>query len=242
MKSSKKTLLILFGELRTFEYVVPHLSNLDKVDIIISTWSESGLRWSNTPIGDDTIFQINETLITKILPNIKQCHITNPNEIQNINEKSNSWRMYWHWKTAINNIDSSSEYDNVIVHRCDLISNWETILDLEIEEDTLYVHHGNHPHFTDCHWLPITHQNAFWINDYYFFGKFDIVKRFINSFDKENYFIPHLPLWEVLFENNINFKNFILRGFLVMNNNIKYVYDATLKKETLSYGPLSGPA
>ena len=36
--NNKKTLLIFFGELRTFEYVIPHLKNLDKVDIMLSTW------------------------------------------------------------------------------------------------------------------------------------------------------------------------------------------------------------
>ena len=58
MESIKKTLLIFFGELRTFEYVIPQLKNLDQVDIVLSTWNES-TRF-------DTKFLVHEKLIKKI--------------------------------------------------------------------------------------------------------------------------------------------------------------------------------
>ena len=35
----KKDLLIFFGQYRTFDITMPYFKNLDKVDVIISTWS-----------------------------------------------------------------------------------------------------------------------------------------------------------------------------------------------------------
>jgi hypothetical protein len=215
---TKKTLLILFGELRTFEYVVPFFNKLNEVDVIISTWSNSNYR--------NIYFNINETLITKILPNIKQYHITDPVKL-NVNHKNHSWRMYWHWKTAINNIENPDEYENVILHRCDMISNWETILDVEIEKDTLYLSLGdNKVSYIDSH-------SGIWVGDYYFFGKFNVMKKFINSFNKENYPVPHFPIWDVLSENNINFKDFKLKNYIIKSYHIEWLNDL-IKKNKLS--------
>jgi hypothetical protein len=221
INKTKKTLLILFGELRTFEYVVPFLNKLNEVDVIISTWSNSHY--------DTGSFNVTEPLITKILPNIKQCHITDSAKI-NVNHKSHSWRMYWHWKTAINNIENSDEYENVILHRCDLISNWDTILDLEIKDDTLYLNLGeggvDEVSYIDSH-------SGIWVDDYYFFGKFNVMKKFINSFNKENYPVPHFPIWDVLSENNINFKDFKLETYLIKYYHINWLKDL-IKKNKLS--------
>ena len=167
----KKTLLIFFGELRTFEYVIPHLKKLDKVDIVLSTWNESS-RF-------DTKFLVDDLMVTQILPYIKQYHIVNPTEITNFHLKCNSWKMYWHWKNAINNIQNPEQYETVILHRTDFISNWETILDVDIENDTIYCHHGNltNPYFKKG--VNNSEIDGVWINDYYFFGKFDIMKIFV---------------------------------------------------------------
>lgn len=215
MKPKHKTLLIFFGELRTLEYVIPHLKKLDEVDIVISTWSESK-RF-------DSKFEVDESLLLKILPNLKQYHIIKPTQISDIDLKWNTWKMIWHWKNAINNIKNLEEYDNVIVHRTDFISNWETILDLEVENDTIYFHHGDESYDSK-------NPNAFWINDYYFFGKFDIVKRFINLLDDTNYPAPHLPLWDVVTKNKLSIKKFILNGFLVRDSDIENVNKQTLDK------------
>lgn len=227
MKNKKKTLLIFFGELRTFEYVIPHLKKLNEVDIVVSTWSESKRFESK--------FEVDESLLLKIIPNLKQYHIINPNQILDIDSKWRTWKMIWHWKNAINNINNSEEYDNVIVHRTDLISNWETILDLEMENDTLYFHHGDNPYFFNINVV-----NSFWINDFYFFGKFNIIKKFINLFDKDNYSTPHLPLWEVVTENKLNIKKFILRATLVRDSDIKYINEYN-SYELPSLGFLTGP-
>ncbi len=230
MYETKKTLLIFFGELRTFEYTIPHLHNLNDVDIILSTWSESNY------MGNHIL--VTENLIKRILPSIKQYHIISPNEIPNFSIKDNSWKLYWHWKNAINNIDDPSYYDKVIFHRCDLISNWETILKLNIEEDTVYLHHSSAPYIDFLKYYP----NAFWVGDYYFFGKFDIVKNFVNLFNKDNYQEPHIGIWEVINENNIKIKNHVLKGFLVRNNFLDYLQELKLKNEKVSnFGFISGP-
>jgi hypothetical protein len=230
MEERKKNLLIFFGELRTFELIIPHLKNLDSVDIILSTWSESNY--------DNIFFPIDDKLIKKILPNVKQYHIVNPKEIPNLNKKDNTWKLFWHWKNAINNVINSNDYENVIFHRCDLVSNWDSILNLNIEEDTVYLHHAPnpHPHFAKHD------PTAFWINDYYFFGKFDIIKKFVNLFDKDSYPEPHFPIWEVVNENNIKIKNHVLKGFLVRNNTSEYLKELLSRSEIdMKYGYISGP-
>lgn len=207
---SKKNLLIFFGELRTFEFVIPNLKKLDEVDIVISTWSESKL--SNDK------FQVNEELLYKILPSIKQYHITDYAKIENLGLKSNPSKMFYHWKTAINNVKNPNEYDNVILHRTDLVSNWHSILDLNTKNDTLYLHYGN---YMEPYWPGPNEPNIFWVNDYYFFGKFDLVKSFINLFDKKESNSSHYDMWEVIYKNNIKIENHIFRGCLIRDDSNK---------------------
>ncbi len=223
----KKTLLILFGELRTFEYVIPNLQRLDEVDIVLSTWNVSS-RYNS-------LFYVDESMITKILPNITQFHILDTEEIPNYNEKGNPWKMAFHWKTAINNLENPEQYDTVIVHRCDLMSNWHSILDLDIQEDTLYFHHGTEPHFHQ-------NKNAFWINDYYFFGKFNMVKNFINSFDKDNYDAPHYNIWEVINDKKIKISKYVLQGSLIRDHDIVYAIEFVESELTVNnLSKLIGP-
>lgn len=234
MKKCKKTLLVFFGELRTFEYIIPQLKKLNNVDIILSTWSTSK-RYNST-------FLVNDSLITKVLPGIKQYHIIDPDSILNFNLKWNSWKMYWHWKNAINNIENPDEYETVILHRCDMISNWETILDLDIKKDTLYCHHGSltNPYFKkDLYNLKT---DSFWVNDYYFFGKFDIMKRFVNSLNKENYPTPHVGISESIIENNIKFKQFILNGCLIKDSDIEKLKQINSTNQVFTeFSMLTGP-
>lgn len=230
MITTKKTLLIFFGELRTFEHVIPHLHNLDSVDIILSTWSESNY--------EDTFISVDDNLIKKVLPNIKQYHIINPKEIPNLDEKYNSWKLYWHCKNAINNINNPTDYENVIFHRPDFVSNWDSILNLDIEEDTIYFHHAPHPHPHFAKHNP----SAFWIGDYYFFGKFDFVKKFVNSLNKDNYQEPHIGIWESVNENNIKIKNHVLKGFLARNSSLEYLQELISRNEKVAeYGFVTGP-
>jgi hypothetical protein len=207
---NKKTLLIFFGELRTFEQVIPQLKNLNKVDIVLSTWSKS--RKSNNE------FLVNESYINKILPNIKQLHIVDPNDISDFLKKHPTWKMYWHWKNAINNIINHEEYENVILHRCDMISDWYNLIDLEIENDTIYLETGDTNQISY-----IKEYSGIWVNDYCFFGKFDIMKKFINSFDKENYKVAHFPIWDVITENNIKFKELNLRTYIIKHHHAEWL-------------------
>jgi hypothetical protein len=216
MQSIKKTLLIFFGELRTFEYVIPHLKDLDKVDVILSTWKTSR-RY-------DTEFIVDENLIYQILPNIKQYHIVNPDHIPDFNLKCPSWKMYWHWKNAINNIPNPNEYENVILHRTDIVTNWYIILNLNIKKNTLYCHHGSltNPHFKKGDYN--LKKEGVWVNDYYLFGKFEFIKQFVNSLNKENYPTPHIGIWEAIVENNIKFNQFVLMGRLVRDYDIESLH------------------
>lgn len=228
MEERKKTLLIFFGELRTFEYVIPHLEKLNNVDVILSTWTESKK--------NNIFFSVDEILIKKILPNIKQFYLVDSKTIPNIDSKWNSWKIYYHWKNAINNISDLNNYENVIFHRCDLISNWDSILDFNIENETIYLHHENVPYFTK------KYSDAFWINDFYFFGKVNIVKKFVNLFDKDNYETPHLPIWEVVSKNEIKIKNYVLKAFLVRDSDVEYINKFTLRNEKFrNFSLLSGP-
>ena len=230
--NNKKTLLIFFGELRTFEQVIPHLKNLDKVDVMLSTWNESNYNGSK--------FKVDENLIRNIYKDIKYCNIIDFNKIENFQSNPNSWKLFYHWKEFINNLENPSQYDKIIFHRCDLLSNWHSILDVNIEDDMLYLHTDNYPDD-----YPIKNKNAFWVNDYYFFGKFEIVKKFINllteSDENENYFqTPHFIIWKCIYENNIKIKNFILRGCLIKNNINTDIQNLPPNVSTLSY--IIGPS
>jgi hypothetical protein len=207
MEKIKKNLLVFFGEYRTFEHIIPQLEHLDKVDIIFSTWSISYITETNHDVNTDKILSI--------LPNIKQIYVTDPYPYL---EKHASWKMYWHWKNVINNIQNHEEYENVILHRCDMISEWHTLLDLEIEHDTVYLEADNLDtiSYIDKH-------SGIWINDYCFFGKFDIMKKFINSFDKSNYEVPHFPIYTTLIENNINFKHYYVKKYLIRDYHVEYM-------------------
>jgi hypothetical protein len=212
IKSNKKNLLIFFGELRTFEYIIPKLKKLNEVDVMVSTWMESKRH--------NDKFQIDENTIRNIYPDVKYCNIIDFNQITDFDLKNNSWKIYYHWKTAINSLNNFEEYDNVILHRCDLFSNWDSILDLDIEDDTIYLQAEDYlePHFKD-------NSSVFWVNDYYFFGKFNIIKKFINLFNKEIKTSSHFDMWEVISENNIKYKNFTLKGCLIRDDNIESMQD-----------------
>jgi hypothetical protein len=214
MNNTKKTLLIFFGEYRTFEYTIPQLENLDKVDIILSTWNISR-RFVDSFVD---YFYVDEYKIKHLLPNIKQYYVIDKNTIPNYEGKHTTWKMYWHWKNVINNIDNPEQYENVILHRCDMISDWHKLLDLEIQKDIVYLQKSNIDEISY-----IGNHSGIWINDYCFFGKFDIMKKFINSFDRDNYEVPHFPIYTTLIENNISFKHYTMTNYLVRDYHIEYM-------------------
>jgi hypothetical protein len=224
---NKKTLLIFFGELRTFEHIIPHLKKLDTVDVMVSTWMESNYA--------DTTFQIDETKIRSIYNDVKYINIIDSNKIENFESKSNSWKMFYHWKTSINNLENIEEYDTVIFHRCDLISNWHSILEVEIEDDVIYLHQDDYPE-NHQHSQP----DAYWVSDYYFFGKLNVMKKFINRILVNDGPTSHFDMWKTIIENNIKINNFILKASLVRNHNITSIQNKLLNVEDLPY--LVGPS
>jgi hypothetical protein len=46
-------------------------------------------------------------------------------------------KMHFHWLEAINAINDNSKYDKLVLHRCDMVSNWDTLLDRNFEKDTI---------------------------------------------------------------------------------------------------------
>jgi hypothetical protein len=211
-----KTLLIFFGEFRTFPLIPHQLCELDKVDIVFSTWGKIQTIGTNFELDKSQI-----DLCYKILPNIK---LLLSDYIYLGHEKvNNSTKMYYHWRTAINSVEDETIYDKVFLHRCDMISEWHTILKLDWKPDTLYVQTGSSPEI-----------HNFWINDYYLGGDFKTVKRFVNLFKDNNDPISHHAIGNKIIEHNFNWENLRLRTFLIRdwhrefiselnNNNIKFI-------------------
>jgi hypothetical protein len=49
------------------------------------------------------------------------------------------------------------------------------------------------------------------------------MKKFINSFDRDNYEVPHFPIYTTLIENNISFKHYTMTNYLVRDYHIEYM-------------------
>ena len=201
---NNKTLLILYGEYRTFDTVFPQLKKLDDVDIIFSTWDKSTS--GCVPNQKDwykefTLKETNIKVIQKKLPNLKLI-VTNQ-EVQL--DKSVVWKIVYHWRTALNHINGT--YDKIFVHRCDMVSNWDMILTDDLDNQSLYI---------DCHegWLD---DDNLWINDMFFYGNGDVVKNFINSITEplEKLAPPeiHSVLLNTIINNKIKYKKSSLIKF-----------------------------
>ena len=125
----KKDLLIFFGQYRTFDVILPQLQDLDKVDVIVSTWS-------------DDISKQKIDLIYKHIPHAIVL-TADSNELDSIlfenleyedgfsvDSLENTTRMYYHWKKVINYVDET-KYQKVILHRTDTISDWNKAIKLK---------------------------------------------------------------------------------------------------------------
>lgn len=216
----KKNLLIFFGEYRTFEYIIPQLNRLNEVDIIFSTWDYTEIISIN-PLNNtlktineiyNTKSYINENNIKKFLPNcVPIIHKINDSPY---NEKGNLYKMHFHWIEAMNIIKDSFNYDKVILHRCDMVSNWDTLLDKNFKTDTLYIDEGEF-----C-------GDSFWVGDYIFAGNFNVMKNFINLFKNGKYITPtpiepHYYLGEAILKNNFKWDSLNINTSLVRYDHIK---------------------
>lgn len=201
---NNKTLLILYGEYRTFDTVFSQLKKLDEVDIIFSTWDKSTNGVAPGEVNTYKEFNLKKTnidLIQKKLPNLKLLvNKSNPHE-----SKSVVWKIVYHWKTALTHIEDM--YDKIVIHRCDMVSNWDTILSEDLDNESLYI---------DCHdgWGD---DGKLWINDMFFYGRSNVVINFIESIREplENLepIKIHKVLLDTIFNNKIKYKKTTLIKF-----------------------------
>ena len=219
----KKNLLIFFGEYRTFEYIIPQLDRLNEVDIIFSTWDYTLIRYffknenlvkslNINPLIDETNIK---TILSNCTPIIHKKNSVIYNEMSDLN------KMHFHWLEAINAINDNSKYDKLVLHRCDMVSNWDTLLDRNFEKDTIYID-GGYPRSNSEN----NSNDNFWIGDYIIAGNFDVMKKFINLF-KDNTYItrqqtePHFYLGKAILENNFKWNYLNLNTFLVRYDHIE---------------------
>lgn len=212
----KKDLLIFFGEYRTFPVIPQQLFDLDKVDVIFSTWKTTNTHGINYQLSQKEI-----DLVYKLIPHVNLLlsdYVYFENETQH-----NSKKMYYHWINAINSVDDEEKYGKVLLHRCDMISEWHTILNQDWKPDTLYVQTGSSAEI-----------DKFWINDYYLGGDFKTVKQFVNLFKDNNDPASHFSIGNKIIENNFNweilkFKTFLIRRWhfdfisALNDNSIKFI-------------------
>ena len=220
-----RDLLIFFGEYRNFDVIIPQLKNLDKFDIVFSTWNFTK-EFSYVDKCPEKYFQkhISEENILKYIPSAKV--IISKREDKYFNNTTN---MIYHWKTAISEIDDD-KYRRVFLHRCDMISTFDIMLDENFEEDTIYLQSEG------------IDTNGLFINDYLFAGNFNIMKHFINSFDLDESYVNHYSIGEVITKMNFSYKD-----IRTLNNVVKYElarYDhrmilEQLNKESMFFFDLS---
>lgn len=208
MENTKKDLLIFFGEFRTFDVILPQLKDLDKVDIIVSTWEQS--KYSQND-------EYSIESVKKIIPHAK--FLIEPIIHGKLN---NTGKMYHHWKKSINSTIDENQYNNVILHRTDMISNWHKILNTVLTDDTLYINYRG-PNELD----------SFWVDDYFIIGKYPIIKKFINLITDNECSEPHFPLGNLILNKKIKFKNEEINGILIKKFMKDYINELNNKNVNL---------
>lgn len=193
----KKNLLIFFGEYRTFERVIPQLIDLDKVDILICTWNTYTNYWKDS-------FSTEKVDVDKIKKILKNSEVLTFDD--NFKTKKHPlWKMFWHWKTALNSIEDENKYDKVILKRCDCISDWHLLLERDFDKNTIYIDNGEFD----------GNKKTFWVGDYILAGDFFSLKNFVNLFNKENYEKPHYCIGDVILNHKINWKPLDIKSEII---------------------------
>jgi len=184
----KKDLLVFFGQYRTFDIVLPYLKNLDKVDVIVSTWSNE-------------LTKEKIDLIYKYIPHATLL-ISNFDELEQRFKKSHG-PMYFHWKNVIDYLDET-KYEKVLLHRTDIISNWNNILDIKLEQKTLYL---NTPDSQPALSKDIVPKKGvidrYWIDDQLIIGNVNIIKKLIQNIIDNDNFEPHFPIGNAIINQKI---------------------------------------
>ena len=232
----KKDLLIFFGQYRTFDVILPQLQDLDKVDVIVSTWSDGiskqkiDLIYKHIPHAIVLTADSNE-LDSILFENLEY------EDGFSVDSLENTTRMYYHWKKVINYVDET-KYQKVILHRTDTISDWNKVLDFEFKENTLYLNDsfngdvsGSTSSGIEVKKGVIDHH---WVDDHFIFGNMNIMKLFINYIENDKNYKTHFHLGNVILKNTISTINWSdkINVFLIRNNSRKKIED--LNKNNIS--------
>lgn len=183
-----RDLLIFYGEYRNFDVTIPQLKNLDKFDIVVSTWNYTKEFDRFPPREDFLARKIGEHDIIKYISHAKVTISEYDTKYQH-----NTTNMISCWQRGLNMVDGK-QYNRIFLHRVDMISTFDNIINEEFE-DVIYGEPGE-----------IIDGKMDWFNDYIFAGNFDIMQRFIKSFELIDYPIPHKPIADVMIKMNFPFK------------------------------------
>lgn len=188
----KKDLLVFFGQYRTFDITLPYFKNLDKVDVIVSTWSNE-------------LTKEKIDLIYKYIPHA--IVLTNDFDKLEPRFKKAHGPMYFHWKNVIDYLDET-KYEKVLLHRTDIISNWNNILDIKLDEKTLYLNNIDFQPTLSKEIVPKKGViDRYWIDDQLIIGNVNIIKKLIETIIDNNNFEPHFPIGNVIINEKILVKS-----------------------------------
>jgi len=170
-----KHLLILFGQYRNFDSIAPQLK-FDGFDVIASTWDMAYSGMEAGTAGNWRI-PISKNDITKFIPNANVL-VWEHYLSDEMFEFRNTANMLFHFKNALKQIEDGKVYDTITLQRFDLFSNIHEIQKLELEDDILYC--------DDTGENESYNQKDLRIQDWMFFGKHDIVKKYIELFEYDD--------------------------------------------------------
>ena len=168
-----KLAILICGEYRSFDLGYKTFNIFDKLnpDYYFSTWDKSHEK--NQDLGIDIQQDINEENITKFLPNVKISILNN----QTYTEKgyTNTEKMYFHWKNALQMVlDSGEEYTHIFLTRPDIwLEKLNDIDDFEFLEKN------------ECHYILSEYRiyycsvNRFNMDDRLLLGCYETMKKFI---------------------------------------------------------------
>ena len=125
----KKDLLVFFGQYRTFDITLPYFKNLDKVDVIVSTWSNE-------------LTKEKIDLIYKYIPHA--IVLTNDFDKLEPRFKKDHGPMYFHWKNVIDYLDET-KYEKVLFMDADtiVVKCIDHIFDYNAHVSCFIVENGN---------------------------------------------------------------------------------------------------
>ena len=189
-------LIIFFGQYRNFDYIVPQL-NLNGFDVIASTWN---MKYSGVGAGaaGDWREPITETDILKYIPNAK-VKLWDYEFSELAFKFRNTANMLFHFKAGLSMIDEGKMYKSITLHRFDLFSDIHKIQEMDLGDslycDTTGEFEGGNGS-----------DGVLRLQDWMFFGKQHIIKRYVDSFEYDFVVSPeaHKVQGDHILNNNIS--------------------------------------